>query len=301
MSRLVSVGNVVIDLVTTVPRLPERGADMLATGATMAAGGGFNAMVAASRQGLVTVYAGGHGTGYFGELARSALAEAGIEVLLARDPQRDSGYDIALVDDGGERTFVTVFGAEAHLMADQLGSLALVADDYVLVSGYGLLDATNGAVLAPWIAELEERHVVLVDPGPLAGDIPPAIWAAVAGRADWISCNERESGILTGIDDPQRAVVSLAGSGSAIVRLGADGCLLCADGTVEHIAGFPVEVVDTNGAGDAHTGTFLAALAEGLNPADATRRANAAAAIAVTRAGPATSPTRAEVLALLAP
>jgi len=61
-----------------------------------------------------------------------------------------------------------------------------------------------------------------------------------------------------------------------------------------------VHAVDTTGAGDAHSGVFLAALADGLSAADAARRANAAAAMAVTRPGPATSPTRAELDAWLA-
>ena len=58
--------------------------------------------------------------------------------------------------------------------------------------------------------------------------------------------------------------------------------------------------VDTTGAGDAHAGVFLAGLAAGLPPADAASRANAAAALAVTRAGPAVSPSRAELDAFLA-
>jgi sugar/nucleoside kinase (ribokinase family) len=62
-----------------------------------------------------------------------------------------------------------------------------------------------------------------------------------------------------------------------------------------HILAPAVHAVDTTGAGDAHAGVFLAALADGLSPADAARRANAAAALAVTRPGPATSPTRAEL------
>jgi sugar/nucleoside kinase (ribokinase family) len=40
---------------------------------------------------------------------------------------------------------------------------------------------------------------------------------------------------------------------------------------------------------------FLASLANGLSPVDAAARANAAAAYAVTRHGPPTAPTRAEV------
>ncbi|MGD0609810.1 MAG: PfkB family carbohydrate kinase, partial [Streptosporangiaceae bacterium] len=62
-----------------------------------------------------------------------------------------------------------------------------------------------------------------------------------------------------------------------------------------------VTAVDTTGAGDAHSGVFLAALAAGLAAADAARRANAAAALAVTRSGAAVSPTRAELDEFLRP
>jgi sugar/nucleoside kinase (ribokinase family) len=61
-----------------------------------------------------------------------------------------------------------------------------------------------------------------------------------------------------------------------------------------------VVAVDTTGAGDAHAGVFLAGLAAALPPAAAASRANAAAALAVTRAGPAVSPSRAELDAFLA-
>ena len=86
-----------------------------------------------------------------------------------------------------------------------------------------------------------------------------------------------------------------------VVRLGADGCVILAPGGEPvHVPGFAVEALDTNGAGDAHVGAFLAALATGQHPLAAARRANACAALAVTRPGPATAPTAAEVDALLA-
>ena len=56
-----------------------------------------------------------------------------------------------------------------------------------------------------------------------------------------------------------------------------------------------MNAVDTTGAGDAHAGVFLAALAGGLPPAAAAARANAAAALSTTRTGPATAPDRDEL------
>jgi sugar/nucleoside kinase (ribokinase family) len=91
-----------------------------------------------------------------------------------------------------------------------------------------------------------------------------------------------------------------------LVRTGPDGCLLAGpaagpgrDGPVR-VPGFPAAAVDTTGAGDTHTGVFIAALAVGADPAAAARRANAAGAISVTRPGPATAPTAAELDRFLA-
>ena len=70
--RLVFAGEAIVDLVMRVPALPERGGDMLASSSATAVGGGFNIMAAAARQGLPVLYAGGHGTGPWGDLARAA-------------------------------------------------------------------------------------------------------------------------------------------------------------------------------------------------------------------------------------
>ncbi len=82
-----------------------------------------------------------------------------------------------------------------------------------------------------------------------------------------------------------------------LVRTGPDGCLLSSFSATEPLAvpGFPVTELDSNGAGDTHTGAFIAALATGANAAEAARRANAAAAISVTRRGPATAPNATEL------
>ncbi len=296
--RLVSVGNVIIDLAIAIPELPERGGDVVGSSSGGVPGGSFNTMVAAARQGLPAVYGGAHGSGPFGELVRAALAAASIEVLHELS-SIDTGFDVALTDSEGERTFVTVFGAEATLSARALAEIRLETGDYLHVSGYGLLEATNGAVLAEWLPSVAAGVVVLVDPGPLVNDISPPVWAAARSRADWVSCNLREAQLMTGLADPDAASQALGDN--VLVRLGADGCLLIVDGELTHVPGVAVAPVDTNGAGDAHVGAFLAALSRGATPHAAARLANACAAIAVTRRGPATSPTLAELAPLIDP
>ena len=90
-------------------------------------------------------------------------------------------------------------------------------------------------------------------------------------------------------------------SAGVLVRTGRDGCLLGRAGAEPvQVPGFPVDAIDTTGAGDAHTGTFIAALARGSGEDDAARGANAAAALSVTRRGPATAPSAAELARFLA-
>jgi sugar/nucleoside kinase (ribokinase family) len=302
--RLVHLGNIVVDVVLSVPALPEPGGDVLATRAETAAGGGFNVMAAAARQGLAVAYGGVIGTGPFASLALAACAAEGIEVLQLPKPGRDTGLVISIVDGTGERTFLTSRGAEATLTAADLGPVRPAPGDAVYLSGYGLAHPSNAAALLAWLGRLDGDHLVVFDPGPLAGELPGGVLDAVLARANWLTCNARESALLTGLAGPHEALRALAARlprAGLLVRTGPGGCLLGRPGSPpEHVRGFPVTPVDTNGAGDTHTGAFLAALASGAGPAEAARRANAAAAFSVTRRGPATGPTTAELARFLA-
>jgi sugar/nucleoside kinase (ribokinase family) len=302
-SRLLHLGNVVIDVVLDVPALPEPGGDVLATGAQTAAGGGFDVMAAAARQGLAVAYGGVIGTGPFAALAMAACAAEGIEVLQPAKPGVDTGFVICVVDATGERTFLTSRGAEATLTAADLDPVRPVPGDAVYLSGYGLAHPSNAAALLGWLGRLGGDYLVVFDPGPLAGTLPDGMLRPVLDRADWVTCNARESALLTGSADPEQALRVLARRlprAGILVRVGPAGCLFSLRGSPpEHVPGFGVEAVDTTGAGDTHTGVFLAALASGAGPVEAVRRANAAAALSVTRRGPATGPTSAELDAFL--
>src|ERR1700758_3205841 len=91
--RLVFAGEAIVDVVMRVPALPQRGGAPLATPAEISAGGGFNVMAAAARQGLPVLYAGGHGTGPWGDVVRAALAAEGIGFFRPPPPGRDTGFD----------------------------------------------------------------------------------------------------------------------------------------------------------------------------------------------------------------
>jgi sugar/nucleoside kinase (ribokinase family) len=306
ITRLVSLGNVIIDIIAEVDALPERGGDVLASRAAIEVGGGFNLMAAAARQGLEVGYAGALGRGPFGDLAREALAAEGIALLLpeAAGEPPDTGFDVVLVDAAGDRTFVTAVGAEAELTGQRLEHVDIRPIDALVISGYGLLHAANRHAILERLPRLSPDTTVCYDPGPLGHALPDDVMDAVRRRVDWWSCNAREAELITGRTDPFEAARDLLAGlrrGNVLVRIGIAGCLVAqAAEEAIHVPGVPVTIVDTTGAGDAHLGAFVAALAAGYDVQSATRRANVVAALTVTRWGPATSPTADETDRFLA-
>jgi sugar/nucleoside kinase (ribokinase family) len=105
--------------------------------------------------------------------------------------------------------------------------------------------------------------------------------------------------MLTGLDDAAEAATALATKNDrldVLVRSGAKGCAVALNHEAASVVpGFATTVVDTNGAGDVHNGVFVAEIASGHDPVEAARWANAAAAMAISRLGPATGPRRDEV------
>jgi sugar/nucleoside kinase (ribokinase family) len=300
INRLVSLGNVIIDIVAEVPALPESGGDVLASGVRLEVGGGFNPMAAAARQGLDVGYAGALGHGLFGDFARRELRAEGIALLLPDDPseQRDTGFDVVLVEAGGERTFVTAVGAEAGVTSQRLDHVEIRPTDALVISGYGLLHDANRHAILDRLTRLPPETTVCYDPGPLGHTLPDQVVEAVRRRVDWWSCNEREASLATSCVAPAAAAAELLArlrGGNVVVRLGMSGCLLAQrESALVQVPGAPVTIVDATGAGDAHLGAFIAGLAAGRDAVAAARRANVVAALTVTRRGPATSPTAEE-------
>jgi sugar/nucleoside kinase (ribokinase family) len=228
------------------------------------------------------------------------LEAEGIAVLLpdAAAERRDTGFDVVLVDADGERSFVTAVGAEAGLTRERLDHVEILATDALAISGYGLLHADNRHAILERLPRLSPETTVCYDPGPLGHGLPDEVVDAVHRRVDWWSCNEREASLATGCADLAEAAVALRAllqRGSVVVRMGMSGCLVAERGSaVVHVSGVPVTIVDTTGAGDAHLGAFVAALAAGRDAQAAARRANVVAALTVAHRGPASSPTAEE-------
>jgi sugar/nucleoside kinase (ribokinase family) len=302
-ARLFCLDTVMIDIVLRITQVPESGSDVLASEHLTTTGGGYNAMSAAARQGVSAVYAGRLGRGPFSSIARSSLAHDDVAEPLDADETRDAGFCVALIDDGGERTFITSAGSEGSLRSSDLSSLDVRSGDYVLVSGYNVMYPGSAEMVLEWLTGLGEDVVVAFDPSNRVADIPDENLRSVLERADWTLCNETEASSLSDEGSLVESVIALArqtGRTGVVVRHGASGCtVLVKDGEPVHVAGFVVDVVDTNGAGDTHSGVFLAELARGTDVLEAAQRGNAAAAVAISVLGPASCPDRDVVSAMI--
>ena len=303
VSRLIHTGQVIVDLVMQIDALPAPGGDVLAADASFEVGGGFNVMAAARRNHMRVVYAGGHGHGRFGDMARATLQREGVEIGAAQVAGQDTGLCVALVDAHAERTFVSHIGAEGVLERSVLDTLQVTRDDIVYVSGYSLMLADKAEVLVAWLEQLPAGTRVAFDPGPLVDSIDAALLGRVLAVVSIWTSNRAEALRFSATDDLDTAfdfvAARLRGDALTLVRDGASGCELRMEGQHDRVPGFAVEAVDTNGAGDTHTGVFLAMLASGADMHTAATRANAAAALAVTRYGPATAPDSTQIDAFL--
>lgn len=297
MTRLVQLSGVIMDHVYRVQSVPAPGGEAVVHSASLSPGGGFNAMVAARRMRMAVAYGGTLGTGAFADRIAQALLAEGITPLRPRHPALDQGCCTVLIDDAGERSFIASEGADGVVTDADLAALPLRSEDWLLLSGYALLYRDSRDALARWLST--RPGCLVFDPCPQIARIGAGPVQAALLAAHWISANRAEAATLTGQADPALAAQALsARPGGAVVRDGARGAWLALPGgPARHIPPHPVRPVDTNGAGDAHVGAFIAALAAGHPPVKACSLANIAAALSTTREGPATAPSLAEVLA----
>ena len=93
--------------------------------------------------------------------------------------------------------------------------------------------------------------------------------------------------IFFGIENPQQCAEQLGKICSlGFVTDGPNGCYVVQDGSITHVNGFPVNAVDTVGAGDAFAGSVLFGLANDMKATAAARWGNYYASRVVEHIGP---------------
>lgn len=294
-------------------------------------GKGANQAVAAARCGAAVEFTGCLGDDAEGRFLRERLAEAGVGTAGVAAGERPTGTALILLTPDGENSIVVSPGANAELDAARadrasdawLGARVVVlnfeipletvahvaarasdAGSRVLINAAPAagLGAATLAVCDPLVVNEHEARGVLaaVEIAGEAAALSTSAPASAPAPASAVTVTDGRGRAASGpvepapgFGDPGALAERLlsAGARSAVITLGARGCVLAeagAAGGPNRVASLPahrVPVVDTTGAGDAFVGALACELARGAGLAEAARFATAASALAVQGVG----------------
>lgn len=286
--RVAVIGDVMMDVIV-VPRGPlaptSDTPSMVRVGRGGAAG---NLAVALARAGHDVTYVGVVGDDWAGREVESEFGRWGITPHLHR-VDAPTGVVVSMVATDGQRSMFTDRGANAHLDASFVLDAVQRGVDHVHVSGYTLLsDDVRPAGMATlgWTWEHDvPSSVDVCSVGPLR-HIGATTFLDAAHGATMLFANEEEARELCGEGDDADNLGLLGKLFSeVVVTRGATGAVAIRKGVVVEVPSVATHVVDTTGAGDAATGTYLSQRLFGRDIDTSLRAAMDAAAKVVRGAG----------------
>ncbi|HNV10286.1 MAG TPA: carbohydrate kinase [Propionibacteriaceae bacterium] len=316
--RFVVCGEALIDLIPEVtPPLEDPAFAHLETRwRALSAGGPMNTAIALRRLGEDVQFMGRLGSDGYGEQIGGHLRGNGVGLDLARVTSEATSLALVSLDEHGHASYTFHFADTANFSWTREQFPVLTADDWLHFGSLVTVVAPGASALLGLVRDTEAavsfdinvRPTVLTDPVEYWERVEPFLMA-VGRQAGIVKASDEDIAFLVGgLDDPEFDPVAVAAAWTTayglslfVVTLGAEGvAAVKPDGRVVRFAGYPVEVVDTVGAGDTFMAGFLSAWV--ANPADlegALQTGAAAAAIVCGRRG-ANPPTTAEVEARIA-
>ena len=304
--RVVLMGQILVDRVLQGARPIHGGGSEWARDGGTHVGGGFNALVAARRMGAEAISLSPIGTGPHASMIEAALAREGIVDAGPRVDGMDNGFCVAMIGHDAERTFISTKGAETMTpktaWADFVRTMS--PGDVLYIDGYLMDHPANREAAEAALRVLPEGVRVLLDVSPVIGipeSLPThhAIISMNSVEARTIAKQSRLDGYLP-FDSLSCRLAQTLGR-DTLIRLGASGAYFArsaspdSETSAAHIPTPTIDAVDTNGAGDAHTGVLAASLALGIPLERGLVLANCAGALASTVPGPASCPTREDI------
>ena len=304
--RVVLMGQILVDRVLQGARPIHGGGSEWARDGGTHVGGGFNALVAARRMGAEAISLSPIGAGPHASIIEAALAREGIVDAGPRVDGVDNGFCVAMIGHDAERTFISTKGAETMTPETAWADFVRMMNpgDVLYIDGYLMDHPANREAAEAALRVLPEGVRVLLDVSPVIG-IPESLPAhhaiismnSVEARA--IAKQSRLDGYLP-FDSLSCRLAQTLGR-DTLIRLGASGAYFAryaspdSETSAAHIPTPTVDAVDTNGAGDAHTGVLAASLALGIPLERGLVLANCAGALASTVPGPASCPAREDI------
>lgn len=307
--RVVLMGQILVDRVLQGASPIHGGGNEHARDAGTHVGGGFNALVAARRMGAEAVSLSPIGQGPHASLITDALTREGIVDAGPRIGGIDNGFCMALISRSAQRTFISTKGAETMAPASAWADFVqtMRPGDVLYIDGYLMDHPANREAAEAALRVLPEGVRVILDVSPVIGipdGLPTASLISMStseAASLWKDADRKAINVRSWLpaEDAPIAMAALL-QHDVVVRVGKDGAYFTryaesGELTSVHIPPLSVKAIDTNGAGDAHTGVLAACLAEGMPAERALLLANCAGALSTTVVGPASCPPRPQI------
>lgn len=289
MNKVLVIGSINMDLVVHAARFPMPGETVSGKSfATFPGGKGANQAVAARRLGAQVAMIGCVGEDAFGSELCQGLQNEGIDTHYVRSvPKTPSGI-ASIVVNNSENTIVVVPGANHALTPKYLRSCkaAFAVADVVLCQ----LEIPLPVVEAAAAMAFRHHKPFLLNPAPA---VP--LSEDLLAHTTLLTPNEHELSIVLATNGQNWQHALINSRARILMTHGADGAWFAdAAGKLHHQPGFPVQAVDTTGAGDTFNGA-LAAL-WGRDFGELVRLACAASALSVMQEGARNGmPTKAQL------
>jgi ribokinase len=283
MPRIVVIGSANIDLTTFTDVFPRPGETIFGRDFSLGFGGkSANQAVAARLCGAEVAMVARVGDDMFGEATIQNFKSFGIDtskVLIT--PGVSTGVAPIFVESSGQNRILVVKGANDRLTPDDVYD----AKDVILRSDKVVLGLEIPLLTSIKALQFAKEHGIQTIFNPAPAQV---LDLKEAGFADYVIPNETEAEILSGMPVRNLEEARLCcrkllegGLSRVIITLGANGSLF----GEEHVPGFPVEAVDTTGAGDAFIGSLAVFLSSGYSELEAISRANLYAALSTLAIG----------------
>lgn len=223
------------------------------------------------------------------KLIEAHCAREGVRLIARVNPEIDTGVNVVLVEESGERRFIT--NPQGSLRRFSLTDARAVLNDNAFSECRMLCLASMFVSPELSLADMEALFaqaraagkIVCADATQCKNGETLADAAGALSQLDYFFPNAEEARLLTGAQDDREAARLLIGAGAknAVIKRGGAGCLIAnAEGQIA-VPAYRTNCVDTTGAGDTFSAAFQAALLEGRGIAECGAFACAAASICV--------------------
>jgi sugar/nucleoside kinase (ribokinase family) len=262
MKPALIIGSTCVDVIINLDHLPRTEENLHPTSQTMALGGcAYNVASIMRLLHVPHTFISPVGTGAYGDFVENHMKKNRIPVTV-RVPDQENGCCYCLVEATGERTFLSLHGAEYTFQKTWMD--AYPASDYGWAYVCGLeIEEPTGIQLIEYLEEHRQLSVCYA-PGPRGVSISPEKNSRMMGLHPLLHINEQEAFSLSGKKNYEDAAWALRQKteNTVIITLGARGAYcLEKSGKAYTVPSVPVtKIGDTIGAGDAHIGAILACL-----------------------------------------